>query len=47
MNWQMFDGLFEGILRGIEGGAQRVPEDTMRFVRIVEGPGVSFMRSLV
>ncbi len=36
-----------GELRGIEGAAQRVQEDTMRFARIVEGLGVSFMRSLM
>ena len=34
-------------LRDIEGAAQRVQEDTMRFARIVEGLGVSFMRSLM
>lgn len=34
-------------LRHIEGAAQRVQEDTMRFARIVEGLGVSFMRSLM
>ncbi len=38
-NWQR--------LRHIEGAAQRVQEDTMRFARIVEGLGVSFMRSLM
>ncbi|WP_407333787.1 peptide antibiotic transporter SbmA [Enterovibrio sp. 27052020O] len=31
----------------IEGASQRVQEDTMRFARIVEGLGVSFMRSLM
>lgn len=34
-------------LRHIEGAAQRVQEDTMRFARIVEGLGVSFMRSVM
>jgi peptide/bleomycin uptake transporter len=34
-------------LRGIEGAAQRVQEDTMRFARIMEGLGVEFMRSLM
>ncbi len=34
-------------VRHIEGAAQRVQEDTMRFARIVEGLGVSFMRSLM
>ncbi len=34
-------------LRQIEGAAQRVQEDTMRFARIVEGLGVSMMRSLM
>jgi peptide/bleomycin uptake transporter len=34
-------------LRHIEGAAQRVQEDTMRFARIVEGLGVAFMRSLM
>ena len=32
-------------VRHIEGAAQRVQEDTMRFARIVEGLGVSFIRS--
>lgn len=36
-----------GSLRHIEGAAQRVQEDTMRFARIVEGLGVSFMRSIM
>ena len=36
-----------GKLRHIEGAAQRVQEDTMRFARIVEGLGVSFMRSVM
>jgi len=36
-----------GDLRKIEGAAQRVQEDTMRFARIVEGLGVSFMRSIM
>ncbi len=35
------------ILRGIEGASQRVQEDTMRFARLVEGLGVSFMRSVM
>jgi peptide/bleomycin uptake transporter len=34
-------------LRHIEGAAQRVQEDTMRFARIVEALGVSFMRSVM
>ena len=35
------------LVRHIEGASQRVQEDTMRFARIVEGLGVSFMRSLL
>ena len=34
-------------LRHIEGAAQRVQEDTMRFARIVEGLGVAFIRSVM
>jgi peptide/bleomycin uptake transporter len=34
-------------LRAIEGASQRVQEDTMRFARLVEGLGVSFMRSVM
>jgi peptide/bleomycin uptake transporter len=34
-------------LRSIEGAAQRVQEDTMRFASIVEGLGVELMRSLM
>lgn len=34
-------------LRHIEGAAQRVQEDTQRFARIVEGLGVSFVRSMM
>jgi len=34
-------------LRHIEGAAQRVQEDTMRFASIMEGLGVDFMRSLM
>lgn len=34
-------------LRQIEGAAQRVQEDTMRFARIMESLGVDFMRSLM
>ena len=34
-------------VRHIEGAAQRVQEDTMRFARIMEGLGVEFMRSLM
>jgi peptide/bleomycin uptake transporter len=34
-------------LRHIEGAAQRVQEDTMRFATIMEGLGVDFMRSLM
>lgn len=34
-------------LRHIEGAAQRVQEDTMRFAKIVEGLGVAFIRSIM
>ena len=34
-------------LRHIEGAAQRVQEDTMRFARIMETLGVAFIRSLM
>jgi peptide/bleomycin uptake transporter len=34
-------------LRNVEGAAQRVQEDTMRFARIMEGLGVELMRSLM
>lgn len=34
-------------LRHIEGAAQRVQEDTMRFARIVEGLGVEMLRALM
>jgi peptide/bleomycin uptake transporter len=34
-------------VRHIEGASQRVQEDTMRFARIMEGLGVSFMRSMM
>ncbi|MFD2178210.1 peptide antibiotic transporter SbmA [Veronia pacifica] len=34
-------------IRHVEGAAQRIQEDTMRFARIVEGLGVSFMRSVM
>jgi peptide/bleomycin uptake transporter len=34
-------------LRHIEGASQRIQEDTMRFARIVEGLGVSFLRSIM
>jgi len=34
-------------LRLVEGAAQRVQEDTMRFARIMEGLGVDLMRSLM
>ena len=34
-------------LRHIEGAAQRVQEDTMRFASIMEGLGTEFMRSLM
>ena len=34
-------------VRHIEGAAQRVQEDTMRFARIVEGLGVAFVRSVM
>ena len=34
-------------LRHIEGAAQRVQEDTMRFARIMESLGVSLMRSIM
>ncbi len=35
------------VLRDVEGAAQRVQEDTMRFARIMEGLGVNFMRSIM
>ena len=35
------------LVRHIEGASQRVQEDTMRFARIMEGLGVSFMRSVL
>ncbi len=34
-------------LRHIEGAAQRVQDDTYRFAKIMEGLGVSFMRSIM
>jgi peptide/bleomycin uptake transporter len=34
-------------VRGIEGASQRVQEDTMRFARLMEGLGVSFIRSMM
>jgi peptide/bleomycin uptake transporter len=34
-------------LRHVEGAAQRVQEDTMRFASIVEGLGVAFVRSMM
>jgi peptide/bleomycin uptake transporter len=34
-------------LRAVEGAAQRVQEDTMRFARIVEGLGVDLVRSFM
>lgn len=34
-------------VRSIEGASQRVQEDTMRFARLLEGLGVSFMRSVM
>lgn len=34
-------------LRHIEGAAQRVQEDTMRFASIMEGLGIDFMRSIM
>jgi peptide/bleomycin uptake transporter len=34
-------------LRHIEGAAQRVQEDTMRFASIMEGLGIDFMRSVM
>jgi peptide/bleomycin uptake transporter len=34
-------------VRHVEGASQRVQEDTLRFARLVEGLGVSFMRSLM
>ncbi len=34
-------------LRHIEGAAQRVQEDTMRFASIVEGLGVAFLKSIL
>jgi peptide/bleomycin uptake transporter len=36
-----------GALRHIEGAAQRVQEDTMRFARIVEQLGVAFIRAIM
>lgn len=36
-----------GKLRSVEGAAQRVQEDTMRFASIMEGLGVDLMRSLM
>ncbi len=38
-NWQK--------LRHVEGAAQRVQEDTMRFARIVEGLGASFVEAIM
>ena len=35
------------LLRKVEGAAQRVQEDTMRFASIVEGLGVHFFRSIL
>jgi peptide/bleomycin uptake transporter len=35
------------LVRGIEGASQRVQEDTMRFARLMEGLGESFMRSVL
>jgi len=35
------------VVRHIEGASQRVQDDTMRFARIMEGLGVSFMRSMM
>ena len=34
-------------LRHIEGASQRVQEDTMRFARLVQGLGVSFLKSIL
>ncbi|WP_413283700.1 putative transporter [Vibrio sp. MA40-2] len=34
-------------VRHIEGASQRIQEDTMRFARMVEGLGVSFLRSMM
>jgi peptide/bleomycin uptake transporter len=34
-------------VREVEGASQRVQEDTMRFARLMEGLGVSFMRSVM
>ena len=34
-------------LRGVEGASQRVQEDAMRFARLMEGLGVSFVRSVM
>lgn len=34
-------------VRGVEGAAQRVQEDTMRFARLMDDLGVSFMRSVL
>ena len=47
---QLFPSQFVNVqlrLRTIEGAAQRVQEDTMRFARIMEGLGVELMRSLM
>ena len=35
------------LLRHVEGAAQRVQEDTMRFARIMESLGVAFLRSIL
>ncbi|HVZ09457.1 putative transporter [Rhodopila sp.] len=35
------------LVRGIEGASQRVQEDTARFSRIMEGLGISFVRSVM
>ncbi|MCB1384873.1 MAG: peptide antibiotic transporter SbmA [Nitratireductor sp.] len=47
--WAMNDYYMRhwGEVRDVEGAAQRVQEDTMRFARIVEGLGVRLVRSIM
>jgi peptide/bleomycin uptake transporter len=40
-------GLHWHVVRDVEGASQRVQEDTMRCARLMEGLGVSFMRSVM
>lgn len=35
------------LVRGVEGAAQRVQEDTMRFARIIESLGINFIRAVL